>query len=417
MKKILLVWLGMIGMVFGQGGPVYPTTGVWFPGSGPVYNVQPIGGTITDSNGIPLATVISLDGARIYGTITNLSFINAQGINLTATNISTRSIIANYISVDTLADTNAAPGQLSVNNVNTYVETFIGTNLAYFGTPTAGIYPRGYATDIVTVKGVGGMIKWDGVNWRTDDGVIATTDETQFILNSNKAALNSDSPTRIVRYYIDNTTIGNGGHYGRVGIAAGTGSFVSTSTVSTNGCPIYFSTGSTAAGAYYSYFLPITAPATGTVYGFGGQYAVNALSDAIQTYTATVGFTSLSTTNYPVEGAYFYYDSSKTVDTGMVNNQTNNWVCVTAHGSSYVYMDSGVPVSVGIGSPQFLDIILTSTSAKFYINKNLVQTITTQLPTKSLFPKTILLKAVGITPTLMYEYKPHFHYKFIERNL
>lgn len=95
------------------------------------------------------------------------------------------------------------------------------------------------------------------------------------------------------------------------------------------------------------------------------------LSNASNRYIATFGFIDNIGAGAHVDGAYFSYSD---------NASTGEWECITANNSSYTVMSSGVPANTSYNVFK-IRINQAANEVRFFINNNLVSTITTNIPT------------------------------------
>lgn len=105
---------------------------------------------------------------------------------------------------------------------------------------------------------------------------------------------------------------------------------------------------------------------------FSSKGVMSWLSAAPTTFVVRVGF---GDTDFGVHGlgAFFEYDASASA----------NWRCRATNYGAVTTVDSGVVVTAGAWVTFGIELNANATSCKFYINGNLVATITTNLPNQA----------------------------------
>lgn len=264
--------------------------------------------------------------------------------------------------------------------------TFTTANLPLLGVTNSSVI----ATDTLTPFGVGARVIWDGSVWRTHERIAATTSMPTFMFGTLAVGYRGNTPRSDVSF--NPTPITSTFNSPRLTASSGTGATYSFLTLnSTHGLFQGLAAGTTATGVTRAYGATHPALATGDTYGSGGVYYVSAVPDGTDNYWATVGIESGILATYPVNGAFFLFDSFNANSHGQA--YTNNWICVTGNGSSYSYADSGVTVST---TPVKLAVICTTTSALFFTNGVQCASITTTLPDSVMVPtKAIMQKTLG----------------------
>lgn len=103
---------------------------------------------------------------------------------------------------------------------------------------------------------------------------------------------------------------------------------------------------------------------------FSSRFAPEQLSNGTQTFTSIIGFVDSSAAGDPTNGAYFRYTDA---------TNGGRWQCLTAKGGVRTTTDSGITADTNYHAFT-IEINEAGTSAAFYIDGVLVQTITTNLP-------------------------------------
>lgn len=272
-----------------------------------------------------------------------------------------------------------------------------------------------YCTDCLTPWGAGDRVEWDGTVWRTlRVKVLATTNVATYMLScATNRIVQFTSKSDIAFQPIFATAVSGNAFVPAVFGSGGTGGAAGNGGVNAVGNFIALTGGSAAAygrvnGALFNVLQ------TGDAYYCGEDVAVSAIPDGTDNYMDWKGLVSTTTTNYPVEGAYFLYDRYNA--SGVVSNATftatwtNNWICVTAHSASYSFVDSGLAASTLTTAPNRLDVIATPTEATFYTNGVICATINTQLPTTALWANSVEhLKTLGSTARTLNFFNRRFH--------
>ena len=93
-------------------------------------------------------------------------------------------------------------------------------------------------------------------------------------------------------------------------------------------------------------------------------------STATDRYTIQHGFTDGTTNTRATDGVYFRY----------VDSENSNWLCVCSRNSTHTTVDTGIPLNTNAWESMRIEINANATEVKFFINNNLVGTITTNIP-------------------------------------
>jgi len=209
-----------------------------------------------------------------------------------------------------------------------------------------------------------------------------------------EARENYDDPKvrfRMTEHFISNTAAGNNG-WTSTANGGVNGMNISTSTGDEFGIiRIDTSTSATSAptlalGASTMFFLT-------TTMSLEIKYQVQTLSTVTEEFIDRVGWHNSSTSAAPTNGVYFEYDRL---------NFGANWQAVTNKAGTITRDDTGVAVAANTWV--FLHIrVVNDTSAQFFINGTLVDTITTSIPNASSNACGIVLqkiKSAGTTARL-----------------
>lgn len=154
---------------------------------------------------------------------------------------------------------------------------------------------------------------------------------------------------------------------------SGTGAFGSSTSIGINGI-LQLNTGSTSSGR-------ASADRTQNSMLLGtGKITIRTrvqflnLSTASEEYIAFVGLSDKIDGTDATDGVYFRYQRTSGGDF---------WQCITANSNSLTVQTTGVAIAINTWYNLAIIINAAGTSAEFYINGTLVQTITTNLPTAS----------------------------------
>lgn len=378
----------------------------------------------TASNNFAGPTHFGAD-VSIDGTLT----VNSTNSTLTASNIVfTGAINGNGGGLSNI-QASAITGTIDTLNVNTVNTTNFNANFGNFtngfapGILTVGTLPASpvvgqtcWASDVVTSIGTGGLVVYDGSNWRTRENIIATDNLTNFVLNASAAGalLKSTISTIVVN---DALAVGSSG-FGFIPRAttAGSGGLVGMNDTYTNGAYLGINCGTSSSGTSYVYGLYENGLGNANdLYACGGIYSVQLAPDGTDNFWCAIGMNSAASGVYPVSGAFFLYDQRNA--NSVVSNATfsatwtNNWICVTAKASSYTYTDSRLPVTILAGTPMDrLLVLATTNSVLFYTNGVLAAAHTTNIPTAKLYLNyAAITKTAGTTARRLYESVGYVH--------
>lgn len=274
-----------------------------------------------------------------------------------------------------------------VSPASNYLATVVSSNLvlqsttvANLPTPAANTFPIMYASDVLTTRGTGGYVRWDGAVWRTWESVVATSDEPTFLLNSYNARLMGNGDMSIVSFF---STPQNPWPWLYTTSGSGLYSYTASSSFPAQRTPLwYLSTGTTAGSLSMGANTVVQGTPVNKSF-IGGRVGMNnTFCDSTNSYYAWFGFGN-SLTAYPTDGAYFMLDTWSNKVTGVACS--NEWICVTASSSTYTYADSGLQASVGAGNfNDRLGVSLEGTKVRFFTNGVLAATMTSNLPTNSI---------------------------------
>jgi SO2946-like, C-terminal domain len=119
--------------------------------------------------------------------------------------------------------------------------------------------------------------------------------------------------------------------------------------------------------------------------------AIPTLSNGTDTFLCYGGVGELfNTGSEPTGGVYFRQDASA------------NWKCITRNASTETSTDSGIPIVAGTFYDLELIINAAGTSVQFFINRVLIATNTTNIPSTLTYNFRGCRKTAGTTPRIMY---------------
>lgn len=270
---------------------------------------------------------------------------------------------------------------------------------------------QAYCSNCLTPTGVGDMVSWDGFAWKSVKyGVCATTNVTAYILSCVTNALAID--TQLSQIAITDYTIESMLYQAPRTVTPSTGS-IAVAADGSEAIGIYTgystSTSSSAAPRMNGAFVP--PPVAGGFYGTGTSlYLTTAIPDGTDNYWIFTGWHNSSAAGFPSEGAAFLYDRYNAAGRASPGAETNHWLCVTTHGSSSTYTDSGLTPSSTTSAPDRLAVIVTTAAVYFYTNGVACATNVTNIPTGFLTAeKTTITKTLGSNARGMREVRPWMH--------
>jgi hypothetical protein len=211
----------------------------------------------------------------------------------------------------------------------------------------------------------------------------------------NLSSVDTGSMVFISDFYIAETRLS----FGQFNAGGGLGSTSSAESFGVNGTEnclgvssVGTSTSTAGGGAIYG---NVTAINFGNGFAFVLKWrcALETLSDGTDTYTASVGFHDVVTSGDAADGAYFRY-------THGVNS--GKWQAVTRASSVETAEDTGVTAVVTTYSIFEVRINAAGTSATFYIDGVLTNTIATNIPTAGTSFMIKIEKTAGSTARKFY---------------
>lgn len=305
--------------------------------------------------------------------------------------------------------TNAEANTVTINNaVNATV--FRATQGLDPGILTVATLPEPqpgqtcWASDVITSRGSGGIVTYDGSNWRTRDGVIATANLYQWFLNARAVGLIAQTPVGFT-------------HFGSEMFSA-QWSLLNSSGAGTPAGSLGFNNGVNVYGSYANLTTSTDAAGTGRGLGFllnaatstdtnavGCSAAATYLCDGTDKYWCTIGLDSLNTsvTAWPTNGAFFAYDMYNV--NSIVSNATfsatwtNNWIAVSSKAATFSYNDTGLPVTTDNTAPNRLVLAYSLSEIVWFTNGVACVTNATagSIPTVSMSPHYQIQKTAGTT--------------------
>lgn len=315
---------------------------------------------------------------------------------------------------------NISPAYVKIDGTNvTASGTVTASSFDYFTntvanlpTPAAGRFPSVYCSDVITSRGIGGLVQWNGSSWVTTEGVKATADIPTFIYpNTYSSGLRCDTPLSAIifrRSYFPNDR--------RTLTYSGSGAtVVQYAGDSANGFFCALQTGTTTTGYAGSLGAYIPAITAGMYYGQGAVFNPADAPTLTDSYwVLACGASGNNGYSFPTTGYGFLFDTFtntipyRTVPTGATTAWTNNWLCFTANSSSYTFTDSGFPVTPS--TFHRLWITHTNGAVTFYTNGVRAVTHTSNVPTTGLWTEfSLIKKTTGTTSRLTYEALPASH--------
>jgi hypothetical protein len=129
-------------------------------------------------------------------------------------------------------------------------------------------------------------------------------------------------------------------------------------------------------------------------------------------------FGHIGAVNYqnPINGIFFTYDEGGVVAFGSGNAPSPNWKCVAINSLTRTFFTSSVAVVAGQWYKLRIDINAAGTQASFYIDGNLITTLTTNIPATStaMGVHSVIVKTIGTTARAMQT--DYFNYEEIFTN-
>lgn len=253
--------------------------------------------------------------------------------------------------------------------------------------------------DCLTPRGVGALARWDGVNWRTTDGSVATTDAETYLWDL--AVIGQQRRGRWEWASFDDAIGGSSPAEGSfAGNASGAGTIADLSgLLSSARIGIQeIGTGSTSTGRG-AWRQNHRTGALGTEHWvLAIAQRIATLSDAVEEYHVRWGLDPSIDSVYPAYGVFFMYDRA-----GVNGTASNNWLAVCRASSTQTVVDTGVPVDTGWHS---FSIYVPSDRgyARFRLDGTQVAQITTNIPfnTNGIGPRGIVLKSAGTNARVVY---------------
>ena len=237
-----------------------------------------------------------------------------------------------------------------------------------------------WASDVVTSRGTGDLVMYNGSNWITRENVVATSSISSFLLNAYSAGLISRNSLSDMRFEML-----CGSSLADIGISFTSANNGASSYASTIGCGWNYLTLPTSSNASsISYSGPRTPDSTNYMF-VGASIYPSALSTTAENFYVWTGIGSAQSA-YPTYGAFFLADpcTNKITSASIYNSTaTNNYICVTCQNSSYTFADSGLPIAITAATAPILEVSLEGTRCVFYTNGMPCATNTSNLPTNN----------------------------------
>jgi hypothetical protein len=130
---------------------------------------------------------------------------------------------------------------------------------------------------------------------------------------------------------------------------------------------------------------------------------VETLSTVTERFFTFFGHIGVVNYQNPANGIFFTYDEGGVVAFGAGNAPSPNWKCVAINSLTRTFFTSSVAVVAGQWYKLRIDINAAGTQASFYIDGNLITTLTTNIPATStaLGVHSVIVKTVGTTARAM----------------
>lgn len=264
-----------------------------------------------------------------------------------------------------------APTTVTTTNLDLGYTTT--TSLSAPGANKTRIY---WASDVLTSSGSGGLVFYDGSNWRTlADNVIATTVASNWCVQALSTLGYARTPLVFAlgaEQWDGAAFLGLGG-FSQGGSGAGSGPGATSGAMSS-----YVRTGTTSTGYAFDYILSYNAAAGDVI---AESIRISSLTGTNNTDKAWVFFGDCNTytASYGAESAGFLWDVSNV--TGDNSGASPNWLCVTRHSGSSTVVDSGLAVSTnGVAVTLSMNLTVGGT-VYFFTNHVACANSATPLPT------------------------------------
>jgi hypothetical protein len=140
---------------------------------------------------------------------------------------------------------------------------------------------------------------------------------------------------------------------------------------------------------------------TGTV-SIETYVTIETLSTSSERFFTIFGHIGVANYNNPANGIFFAYDEGGVIGFG-ANAGSPNFKCVAINTLTRTFFTSSVPVVAGQWYKLRIDLNAAGTQAAFYIDGNLITTLTTNIPATStaMGVHSVIVKTVGTTARAM----------------
>ena len=130
---------------------------------------------------------------------------------------------------------------------------------------------------------------------------------------------------------------------------------------------------------------------------------VETLSTLTERFFTFFGHIGAANYQNPINGIFFTYDEGGVVAFGAGNAPSPNWKCVAVNSLTRTFFTSSVPVVAGQWYKLRIDLNAAGTQASFYIDGNLITTLTTNIPATStaMGVHSLIVKTIGTTARAM----------------
>jgi ribosomal protein L35AE/L33A len=153
---------------------------------------------------------------------------------------------------------------------------------------------------------------------------------------------------------------------------------------------------------------------TGTV-SIETYATIETLSTSTERFFTIFGHIGVANYNNPANGIFFAYDEGGVIASG-ANAGSPNFKCVSINTLTRTFFTSSVPIVAGQWYKLRIDLNAAGTQAAFYIDGNLITTLTTNIPatTTAMGVHSVIVKTVGTTTRAMQT--DYFNYEEIFTN-
>lgn len=361
-----------------------------------VWTIKNFGGATIETVTVPASSTVTRQWQSTGATwvaVGGAATINDLSAN--ATPASTQ--VVETVNPTTGVGTKSTLAQVVANSFGT---TYSTATLLALTAPQSAALQQAVCTDCMTLRGTGGLVFWDGTNWRLANGVLATTVWQTFV-KSVSDSLGTPINTRYVCAGIKNTFQNDGQTLYQQNSGAGG----STGNISSAGYAqwlLFDTVTSATAGSelFVTNFHYLDASVVGnyerlTVY-------FSALSTSGEEYNFRTGVDWYQ--NFAITDKFvgFVYDRGNILGSFNAGNSAH-WICATRSGGVNQVTVTAVTPSISAAAPDTLEVFYSPTAATFYINGVLVATHdSSHMPSGQVASCAVLNKSNGTTSRQAY---------------